>query len=65
MTTVAAILFWASLGLLVYTHLGYPLVLALLVRVRGRTRDLLHGKQSLQDLPLVSLIVPAYDEEEV
>ena len=31
MTTIAAILFWLSAGLLVYTHLGYPLVLAGLV----------------------------------
>ena len=29
MTTIAAILFWLSAGLLVYTHLGYPLVLAI------------------------------------
>ena len=34
MTTIAAILFWLSAGLLVYTHLGYPLVLAALVRAR-------------------------------
>ena len=31
MTTLAAILFWTSASLLVYTHLGYPLVLRLLV----------------------------------
>ena len=30
------IAFWASVGLLVYTHLGYPLVLWLLVRLRRR-----------------------------
>jgi len=62
MTAVAAILFWASLGLLLYTHLGYPLVLALLSRTRKpdqRTRP------EQGDLPTVSLIVPAYDEEEV
>ena len=62
MTTVAAILFWASLGLLVYTHLGYPLVLAALTRVSGRT-----GEHFIRNevLPTVTLIVPAYDEEEV
>ena len=34
MRTALAIVFWASAGLLVYTHAGYPLLLALLARVR-------------------------------
>ena len=34
MTTIAAILFWLSAGLLVYTHIGYPVALALLTRLR-------------------------------
>jgi cellulose synthase/poly-beta-1,6-N-acetylglucosamine synthase-like glycosyltransferase len=68
MTTLAAILFWLSAGLLVYTHLGYPLVLAALVRLRGesgrrRAREAATPKPA--ELPTVSLIVPAYDEEEV
>jgi cellulose synthase/poly-beta-1,6-N-acetylglucosamine synthase-like glycosyltransferase len=81
MTTVAAILFWLSAGLLVYTHLGYPLVLWALVRVLGGRVDLapgradagagpdpsliLSGPAGAEHLPVVSLIVPAYDEEEV
>ncbi|HET7121354.1 MAG TPA: glycosyltransferase [Solirubrobacterales bacterium] len=67
MTTLAAILFWLSAGLLVYTHLGYPLVLATLTRLRGRegrrTREVAGSKPV--EVPTVSLIVPAYDEEEV
>ncbi len=67
MTAASAILFWLSAGLLVYTHLGYPLLLAVLVRVTGRTRDLRFRRPTLkqEDLPTVSLIVPAYDEEDV
>ncbi len=69
MTTVAAILFWLSAGLLVYTHLGYPLVLWVLMRNRisGDERDSNPRPSAWQagDLPAVSLIVPAYDEEEV
>ncbi|HEX2265643.1 MAG TPA: hypothetical protein VHH14_05110 [Solirubrobacterales bacterium] len=34
MNTVAAILFWLSAGLIVYTHLGYPLVLWALLHLR-------------------------------
>ncbi|HEY2716596.1 MAG TPA: glycosyltransferase [Solirubrobacterales bacterium] len=64
MSTIAAIFFWLSAGLLVYTHLGYPLVLAFAVRTRmsDKRRTLPAGGG---ELPTVSLIVPAYDEEEV
>jgi len=77
MTTVAAILFWLSAGAILYTHLGYPLVLWLLVLLRGHTaggddREDSPGRESPRSetgpaagLPSVSLIVPAYDEEEV
>ncbi len=70
MTTLAAILFWLSAGLLVYTHLGYPLLLSALVRLdrfqnRGPYRDEKSGNDVAGGLPTVSLIVPAYDEEEV
>ena len=63
MTTLAAILFWLSAGLLVYTHLGYPLVLTALVRLRGRAS--VYETEGQTNLPTVSLIVPAYDEGEV
>jgi hypothetical protein len=56
MTAAAAILFWLSAGLLVYTHLGYPLLLWLLVQMRGHTET---GPAA--GAPSVSLIVPAYD----
>ena len=55
------ILFWASVVLLAYTHLGYPLLLWLLVRLRRRRAE------SAGEVapPSVSLIVPAFDEERV
>jgi cellulose synthase/poly-beta-1,6-N-acetylglucosamine synthase-like glycosyltransferase len=59
--TLVAILFWLSAGLIVYTHLGYPLVLRLLTDVRRRQE----GPPKLVEPPRVSLIVAAYDEEEV
>jgi cellulose synthase/poly-beta-1,6-N-acetylglucosamine synthase-like glycosyltransferase len=69
MSTIAAILFWLSAGAIVYTHFGYPLVLAALVRLRAqsgeRKRDKLEVTGSSPVMPAVSLIVPAYDEEEV
>jgi cellulose synthase/poly-beta-1,6-N-acetylglucosamine synthase-like glycosyltransferase len=57
-----AVLFWVSAGLIVYTHLGYPLALRLLLAVRRRP-TLTPGVW--EELPRVSLIVAAYDEEEV
>lgn len=55
------IVFWLCVALLVYAQLGYPLVLAALARVR-RARAV---APPLDELPSVSLIVAAYDEESV
>jgi cellulose synthase/poly-beta-1,6-N-acetylglucosamine synthase-like glycosyltransferase len=72
--TAIAIVFWLSAALIVYTHLGYPLVLWLLTHLRGpgRRRDdkstparHLGPSAAVSSLPLVSLVVAAYDEEEV
>ena len=57
---VPAVLFWVSLALILYTHLGYPLVLRALVALRRRP-TLQPG--TWKELPRVSLIVAAYDEE--
>ena len=35
--TGVVIAFWASVGLILYTHIGYPLALWVLVHLRGRT----------------------------
>jgi cellulose synthase/poly-beta-1,6-N-acetylglucosamine synthase-like glycosyltransferase len=69
-TTIAAILFWLSSGLLVYTHLGYPIALWVLTHLGrfhdwGPYRNQKGGNDPAGKLPTVSLIVPAYDEEEV
>ena len=59
-----AALFWLSAGLIAYTHLGYPLVLRVLVALR-RTPARDPSPLAEDELPRVSLIVAAYDEEEV
>jgi cellulose synthase/poly-beta-1,6-N-acetylglucosamine synthase-like glycosyltransferase len=70
--TAVAILFWLCASLIVYTHLGYPLVLWALVHVRGLTAGGAVGGGGSPaatgpagGAPGVTLIVPAYDEEEV
>jgi cellulose synthase/poly-beta-1,6-N-acetylglucosamine synthase-like glycosyltransferase len=59
------ILFWASVALLVHTHVGYPLTLWALARLRGRESGGLPPSELDEPLPRVSLIVTAHDEEDV
>jgi cellulose synthase/poly-beta-1,6-N-acetylglucosamine synthase-like glycosyltransferase len=54
--------FWIAVALILYTHLGYPLVLRGLVALR-RQPTLSPG--TWEEPPRVSLIVAAFDEEEV
>jgi cellulose synthase/poly-beta-1,6-N-acetylglucosamine synthase-like glycosyltransferase len=56
------IVFWVAAGLIVYAHLGYPLLLRGLVALFGRRAD---SALEPAELPSVSLIVPAHDEEQV
>ncbi len=82
--TALAVIFWLSATLIVYTHLGYPLVLRMLVHLRGRTAGGAVGGPTPEEAlatgggggspaatgpaagaPFVSLIVAAYDEEDV
>jgi lipopolysaccharide/colanic/teichoic acid biosynthesis glycosyltransferase/cellulose synthase/poly-beta-1,6-N-acetylglucosamine synthase-like glycosyltransferase len=50
---------WSCLGLLVYTYIGYPILLTVLVRLFGREVK----KQGMT--PSVSVILAAYNEERV
>ena len=56
------IVFWAAVGLIVYAHLGYPLLLWLLARLFGEDAA---SPEADGELPQVTLIIPAYDEAEV
>ena len=67
-------LFWLCAALIVYTHLGYPLALAGLVRLRPKERRSTKPKVTevgrlevagSTPVPTASLLIPAYDEEEV
>jgi cellulose synthase/poly-beta-1,6-N-acetylglucosamine synthase-like glycosyltransferase len=58
---VLEVLFWVCAGLLVYTQLGYPLLLWALSRARGKPET----AAPLAELPSVSLVIAAYREEGV
>jgi glycosyltransferase involved in cell wall biosynthesis len=53
------IIFWTSLGLIVWTHFGYPLAMGLLAWLRPRPV----AKAAIE--PSVVLVVAAHDEENV
>jgi glycosyltransferase involved in cell wall biosynthesis len=61
--TALAIVFWVSAGLLLYAHLGYGALLALVARLRPRSAGLVPGTAG--ELPTVSVIVAAYAEQDV
>src|SRR5205807_7193192 len=57
--TVVEIVFWICAGLLVYSLVGYPLLLVALARLRPRRPE---WGRSADRSPSVSVIVPAYAE---
>lgn len=68
-STAAEIIFWGSVFLVVYSYLGYPIVLLVVNKVLSRRRS--SGKDSeLLDMnpdrnPRVTMLVAAYNEEKV
>jgi poly-beta-1,6-N-acetyl-D-glucosamine synthase len=53
------LIFWTSLGIILYVYVGYPLLLVIIaLRARPTRQDESH-------LPFVSLIIAAYNEEKV
>ena len=63
MTIALEVLFWISIGLLVWSQLGYPLFLALLQGILRRPSA--PGPIRGDDVPFVSIVIAAYREEPV
>ena len=67
--TFLAILFWVSAALILYAHVGYPVLLGLLAWLRELTpRSRRRSRPRLapdDELPSVSVIVAAYAEQDV
>ncbi|MGL4852017.1 MAG: glycosyltransferase family 2 protein [Phocaeicola sp.] len=58
-------LFWSLLALVVYTYLGYGLVLWLLVKIRKIIKPRKKYPKRVNNLPDVTLFITAYNEERV
>ena len=63
--TLIAIVFWLSVGLIVYAHAGYPVLLGLLAWLRGHGAAGRPRPEPDDELPAVSVIVAAYAERDV
>jgi biofilm PGA synthesis N-glycosyltransferase PgaC len=61
---VVAIVFWVCAGLIAYAQAGYGLLLAVLARLRGAAPPAPPAPAD-DELPSVSVIVAAYQEEAV
>ncbi len=55
-----ALMFWATLGILLYTYVGYPLSLMCLMRFKSSPWE-----QSLDSCPSLTLVIVAHNEGEV
>jgi cellulose synthase/poly-beta-1,6-N-acetylglucosamine synthase-like glycosyltransferase len=58
------IVFWLCIALIVWTQIGYALALAVLARLRGRSRETRPALDAGQE-PALSLVIAAHDEESV
>lgn len=57
-------IFWVSLFLVVYTYIGYGVILCLLVKIKETFRPVRNYFFTFQELPEVTLFIAAYNEEE-
>jgi biofilm PGA synthesis N-glycosyltransferase PgaC len=61
MVALLLVIFWTAVIILVYTYLGYPMLVAVLARLKPRRVT----DEEAPELPRVSLIIPAHNEEKV
>ena len=64
-TAIAAVCFWACTALVLYAYIGYPILIWGLSRWFGRQSEAPAPTEGDGELPLVSLLIPAYNEEAV
>jgi biofilm PGA synthesis N-glycosyltransferase PgaC len=59
------VIFWVCLFIIFYTYLGYGVVLYLLVKIRQAIKGKRTINNDLENLPSVTLIIAAYNEESI
>lgn len=61
---ILKILLWVSLGILFYSYIGYGVLLAGIVRIKRLFRGRKYNYYNEEDLPTVSLVIAAFNEED-
>lgn len=56
------IIFWISIGIVVYTYLGYPVILGFLVKIKGPGKV---SRYSDEELPQITVLVACYNEADI
>jgi cellulose synthase/poly-beta-1,6-N-acetylglucosamine synthase-like glycosyltransferase len=66
-TLISAVqlIFWASLGIVIYTYLGYPVVLGILVKLRKFFTPRKTILYSDSELPEITVLVACYNEADI
>jgi len=59
------VLFWSSLFIIVYTYLGYPVILSLLVSVKRKLNQSPPLFYSDAELPAITFLVACYNEADI
>lgn len=59
------LIFWASLGIVLYTYLGYPVILGMLVFVRKTFKPRKESSYTDDELPAVTVLVACYNEADI
>jgi cellulose synthase/poly-beta-1,6-N-acetylglucosamine synthase-like glycosyltransferase len=59
--TVPEVIFWISVWAMFHSYLGYPLVLSLVIMIRGRQQ--FRSYNDTDELPSISILMAAYNEE--
>lgn len=62
--TFLEIVFWVLLFIIVYTYIGYGIVLYILVRIKRLFSTKQNHLQEEQSLPNITLFIPAYNEKD-
>src|SRR5687767_8109585 len=62
MTLPILILFWIGVTIIAYTYLGYGLVIYILSRLRRRPQ--IPAERNERNLPDITLLIAAYNEEQ-
>ncbi|MCA8999620.1 MAG: glycosyltransferase family 2 protein [Planctomycetaceae bacterium] len=66
LSLVLAIVYWASVGLVVYSYVLYPILLGTVAKLFGKgSQTTARETMSPEEWPSVSLIIAAYKEEQV